>query len=898
MEKQADYEQNLNIQQKYVAELDNNSIFVYFFNYFKHIKSIISKFNIHTEQSDINLCNPAEGQDVGEFQEKRIHTKIDNNISARMEVIQTKLLPAEVKMNQKTGEEPAKGKPANDVVEQKTALIPNPRLDVVGLLSPRYIKSSDSSLVSTMSNSEFIDGSHLCTEELAPIGSISSELTCTGNKKILNFADINTLKLATLIQTMMIDVLNLTQNVNDSQVSIEGLSFKVTVDIRKGKQGAIDSTEINDNVSSISKQLAFEFKDVLPAMDNKEFNTITSTRMEKQPQDEILHDDQLLVVEDEQEMSTLADSVYSDDTLTLENVISVVDMTCYDELNKQELNSIDTTGIEVCSDDTSTLENRISILDLTCNSSSTEFIKQEFKAKEANSIDELPPDELLHGDKLPVAGGKKKSSVVDGVCSDDPYTVENRITVFDLTCNGEFNKHEIKEIVTTCTEELPQDKILYGDQLRAVNREEEIPNAADTVCSKKMLIVQNSMSIQDFKCNDGLRYKNEQEISTMKLNLGFKKMITTDINDKLTEITRPELNNELIEITSAQLNNDLKEIATMKWNNELREIKSKDEVKQCSAMKLSDKKYTTIDVNEASASEHSILKVKLSVSKYCSVTENFLKILSTLNDTSAGGPLKSSVMVPAFYFRNWYFQNIRQGFLLNIMLKKANVSILNYMRNLYFVIITTDSQNISIAINFALQNEIFLHFKDPSIYFTGNCCKYTVSAKEVQQIFSPETGIVESCTTYEESDSTNTNTQSRSDLTSLYSTLLAEKINAATSYLYFDLFDGRQRIDVAVGESNFELQSNIKLCNIPRCTTWFTSTLNVQESNIGTFFIHDVNETVFEQFSVDRYIEAAFGKGNSSFFSSAGNSNFYNIFFKCLGHTIACTMLSFFISML
>lgn len=884
MEKQANREQNINIEQKYVAELDNKSIFVYFFNCFKQIKSV---FNIHTERSKVNLSNPTEEQAVGDFQEIGIHKKIDNNISSRMEVTESNILSPEAKiMNQNAAGEPAKGEQANDAVEKAT-LIRNPIPEIVGLLSPRYIKSSDSCLVSPRSNSEFIDYSHSCAEELAPITSIPSELSCTDNKKILNFTDANMLKLATLIQTMMIDVLNLTQNVNDSQVSIEGFSFQVSIDIKKGKQWAIDSTELNDKISSISKQLSFQFKEVSPAITNKELNTITPTRMDTQPQDEMARDDQLVVVEEEMEMSSLVDDVCSDDTLTLEDVISVVDISSYDELNKEELKSIGTTSIDVCSDETLTLENAKSVFDLTCNN---EFNRQELKT---TSI-----DELLCGHKLPIDGEEIISNMVHEVCLDDTNTVENRISVADLICNCEFNKEKLKNIVTSSIKELSLDTILHNDQLLAINREEEILCIADRVCSNETLIVENRLSIKDLICNDELPYKNEKEISALNSNLGFKKMATTDVNH-LTKTARTELNNELIGITSAELKNDI-EVATMKWNSELREIKSKGQVKLYSAIKLSDVKHTTKDVNEVSPSEHSTLNIKVSVNKYCTVTKDFLKILSILNDTFDSGPLKSSVMVPTFYFRNWYFQNIRQGILLNIMLNKANISTLNYMRNLYFVIITTDSQNISIAINFALQNEIFLRFKEPLIYFTGDCCKYSVSAKEVQQIFSPETGIVESCTTYKDSTSNNTIIQSRSDLTSIYSAMQAQQINAATSYFYFDLFDGLQRIDVAVGESNSELQSDIIHCSMykPRCKTWLTSTLSVPKIDIGTFFIHDVNETVFEQFSVDRYMEAAFGKGNSGYFTSAGNSNFYNIFFKCLGHTIACTMLSFFISML
>lgn len=927
MEKETDQDENLIIQPEYIADHGNNSIFVHFLNFINQIKSIIPKFNIHTDQSKISLSNPAERQ--GEFRETGIQTKLDNNIWPIMEVINTKSLSSETR-NQKATGEPAKGEEANDVMEQKATLIVNPEPDIVGLVGPRYIKRSDSCLVCPRSNSEYINNSHSCAEQLAPIEptpqyhkvnpmktSLLSDLSCLDNKKILKFADVNTLKLATLIQTMMTDVLNLTQNVNDSQVSIEGFSFKVSVDIRKGKQEAIDSTDSNDKISSISKQLDFQFKDVLPAITNKEeLNTVTTTRTEKQLQDEIFHDDQFLVVEEEQELSSLASSVCSDDTLTLENIISVVDLTCYDEFNKQELKSIDTFSLEElpqdetfygdnlqvveeempsmgdggCSDDTLSLENRISIYHLTYSS---EFNEQE----EASGIEELIQGEFLHADELLLAEKEKMSSTVDAIYFDDTYTVENRISGFDFTCNDEFNKPELKVTATTDIEELQQDDILHKDPLLAVNENVEISRKSDGVCSKETLIAENIMSIQDLKFNDELPLEDETEISKNQLNLGVKQMVITDRNNELLYTT--ELDNEMIEIASTELKNKLLDIASIKWINELREIKSKDKVNHCSAIKLSDKKDSTIVVNETSPSEHSSLKIELSVSKYCSVSEDFLKLLSILNNTSNDGPLKSSVMVPAFYFRTWYFQNLRQGFLLNIMLKKANVSTLNYMRNLYFVIITTDTQSISIAINFALQNEIFLNFMEPSMYITGDCCKYTVSAKEVQQIFSPETGIVESCTTYAES-SNNINIQSRSDLTSIYSTLLAEKINAATSYLYFGLFDELQKIDVAVGDSNFEFQSDINICDMDkiRCKTWLTSMLSVPKNEIGTLFIRDVNETVFEQFSVDRYMEAAFGKCNSSYFSSAANSNFYNIFFKCLGHTIACTMLSFFISML
>lgn len=868
MEKE-DQEQNLRFQQKFVANVDSQSLFVYFFNYLKLIKLMISKFDTYTDQSQINLSDLAGGQSCEYLREIEIQTKLDKNISPRMEVIETKLFSSENKIrNQKAAGRPANVKQVNDIVEQKAALILNPRFDVAGLVCSKYINSRDSCLVSPMVNSDFIDSSNSCAEKQAPTRPTSechlldltkTDLTsnyvsCTDNKKIFNSEDAITLKLATLIQSMMKNVLNITQDVNSSEVSIEGLSVTMSIDIRKHKQGT-DSIELNDKISSITKQLAVQFKEGLPTIANiQDLNTIITNRIEQQPHDEILHDDRLLVVEEEQDMFSLLDGVCSDDTLTLENITSVIDLTCCD-----------------------TLENITSVIGLTCCDESN---KEELKITSSTNMGNVPQDEKFYDDKLRAVAEEEMLSLVNGDFSDV-------IPVVDLVCIKEFNKEELKAMKATAIEELRrQNELLHSDQLLTVNKEEEISRVADRMCSNDISIVENRILIQKLQCNE-LLFDDKKEISTIK----FKKMVTKDLNNELKEMENTELNNELLEI----VNSELTQLATIEENTELLEIKSKYEVKQCSTISLSYKKNSNIE-NSVSSSEHGkSKKTNLPVSKYCTATENFLQLLSILNDTFVNGPLMFSVMVPAFYFRTWYFQNIRQGFLLYMMLRKANISTLNYMRNLYFVIITTDSQSIRIIVNFALQNATLLHFKEPAVYFTGDCSRYTVSAKEVQQIFSPETGIIESCTTYEDSIhySNNTNIQSRSDLVSTYSTLLDEKTNAATSYLRLDWYDELQRKDVAVGESKFELQSHIsklKLSGMYSSRNNICPTnVSVPKTEIGTFFIHNVNETVFEQFSIDRYTEAVFGKGNS---------DFYNIFFKCLGHTIACSMLSFFISMM
>lgn len=966
MEQQADQVQNINIQQQYGADveaLDNISLVGFFANCFKQITSIIPKFNFHANQRKSNLSNPAKP--VENIKEIGILKKLYNNLS-QMEVTETKLLSPKVKIrDQETAQNSAEGDQAKNDVEQKAALIPNPGIDIVGLVDPRYRKSSDSCLLSPR-----IKKSCSCAQELEPFGPtpechkinlktapISSE-RCAHDKKIyLNLADVNrhTRKLTTLIQTMMTDVLNLTQTLDT--VLIDGVSFTLSVDIRRDKQVTKDSTQFNDGSGSISKQMVFKFKEVLPTMEcnnsekrtdiellpdkanKQELSTSMTTRIQNLPQDEKLYSHQFLAVEKKEKISSLAYEVFSDDTLFSENATSIIDLTCYDELNKQETMPIKTTSTEevpldkifhgdqlladeeeekmssmadgVCSDDTLTLQNGISVFHLTCFE---KFKKQELKPLETINIEELPLKEILHGDQLLVdEKNREMFSLADGVRSDDTLTLENALSIDDLTY---YDKQAIKPMETTSKKELPQNEILHGDTFylfyRKAAEEEELSSMADEENSNDILSVEERISILDLRNNQNMPTEDEKEIDGFILNNELIEIECNAFNNELIEIANAELsnnliknantqiNNEFIELATAELYNELIEKATIERNAEPLEIKSKNNVKQCSAIKITEKRRSTNDVNEASLPEHSTLKIKLSVSKYCSVTEDFLNILSTLGDTPDDGSMKSTIMVPAFYFRIWHFQNLRQGFLLNIMLRKANVSTLNFMRNLYFVIITTESPSISIAINFAIQNEIFLHCKEPSFHYKGDYCKCTVSPKEVQQIFSPETGIVESCTTYEEGNSNNTDIQSQSDLSSRYSTLIAGKISAATSYLYFDMFDKQQRVDVAVGESEFEIQSDINFHDMYkyRYQTWFTGMLNAPKREMDTFFNYDLNETLFEQFSIDRYMESISGKSYSSFYSSASNSNVYSIFLKCFGHTIACTMLSFFISML
>ncbi|XP_026324327.1 uncharacterized protein LOC113233412 [Hyposmocoma kahamanoa] len=643
MEKE-DQEQNLRYQQKFVANVDSQSLFVYFFNYLKLIKLMISKFDTYTDQSKINLSNLAGRQNCDDLREIEIQTKLDKNISPRMEVIETKLLSSEDKIrNQKAAGRPANAKQVNDIVEQKAALILNPRFDIAGLVCSKYINSRDSCLVSPMVNSDFIDSSNSCAEKQAPTRPTSechllnlTKTDLTSNyvscKKIFNSEDAITLKLGTLIQSMMRNVLNITQDVNSSEVSIEGFAVTMSIDIRKHKQG-IDSIELNDKISSITKQLAVQFKEGLPTIANiQDLNTIITNRIEQQPQDEVLHDDRLLVVEEEQDMFSLLDGVCSDDTLTLENITSVIDLTCCD-----------------------TLENITSVIGLTC---CDELNKEELKITSTTNMENVQQDEIFYVDKLRAVAEEEMLSLVNGDFSGNALTLENGTPVVDLACNKEFNKEELKAMKATAIEELRrQNELLHSDQLPAVNKEEEISRVADRMCSNDISIVENRILIQNLQWNE-LLFDDKKEISTFK----FKKMVTKDLNNELKEMENTELNNELLEI----VNSELTQLATIEENTELPEIKN-------------------------------------------------------------------------------------------------------------------------------------------------DCSRYAVSAKEVQQIFCPETGIVESCTTYEDSIhySNNTNIQSRSDLVSTYSTLLDEKTNAATSYLRLDWYDELQRKDVAVGESKFELQSDI-----------------------------------------------------------------------------------------
>nr|XP_053601847.1 uncharacterized protein LOC128670305 isoform X2 [Plodia interpunctella] len=84
----------------------------------------------------------------------------------------------------------------------------------------------------------------------------------------------------------------------------------------------------------------------------------------------------------------------------------------------------------------------------------------------------------------------------------------------------------------------------------------------------------------------------------------------------------------------------------------------------------------------------------------------FINMYFTLKNESS----TNNTVVPLLCFHNWHIKNLTQGHMLKCLLKNSQVSALNIMRNLYFIIITNCTSCSKIDIHFRLQDGIIMVF--------------------------------------------------------------------------------------------------------------------------------------------------------------------------------------------
>lgn len=318
--------------------------------------------------------------------------------------------------------------------------------------------------------------------------------------------------------------------------------------------------------------------------------------------------------------------------------------------------------------------------------------------------------------------------------------------------------------------------------------------------------------------------------------------------------------------------------------------------------------------------KHQIMKFKLTISKFNSISNDFFKFLATIYYKSNKLFTKSSLNVPSLCVRNWHFRNITQGYLLRNLLKHTNTNTLNFMRKLYFVIITTNTPNINIEINFYMKNGIFMVYDtNPLNYFSRevdweneyksiitkssssktikNMISYirqTMSDTEIykqslQDQISGDSEINEtvSITTY---NCDSTSNQSLPEISAV-----TGKKSAATSYILSleDVLKPKEILtaDKAVGDIVISSAYNRK-SSIYQYFTLYKSLLGklmgipMTNFNICLFKNGYVDETIFERISIDKYV------------IKTKTPRFYTMFLKCFGHTVGCTLFSFLISLI